>query len=113
MKRGYQMSDSEEYAPILIEFSSRPGVQEVAFWDKKPEELKEKSEKVFNDAIKNIEDIANRISVLQKKLPVEFSQVEVEFGINFDLKMGAMLAEASTKASINVKLTCNRSKSRG
>lgn len=105
------MNDAEEYMPVLIEFSSRPGVQAVSIWNTKPEELKRKSEEALKDAIKNIEEMANRISVLQKKLPVEFSQVEVEFGITFDIKMGAMLATTGTEASIKIKLTCNRPQS--
>lgn len=105
------MNDSPECTPISIEFSSLSGVETIAIWNRKPEELKKKSEEALNEAIKNIEAIANRISVLQKKLPVEFSQLEIEFGINFDFKMGAMLAAASTNSSINIKLTCNRPQS--
>jgi hypothetical protein len=52
--------------------------------------------------------MSNRVSALQKKLPVEFSKVEVEFGIEFDWKLGALLAEANTEASINVTLTWSR-----
>ena len=107
------MTDSAaiESMPILIEFSPRPGVEAVAIFDKKPEELKKKSEEALNNAMKNIEDMANRVSALQKKIPVEFSQVEVEFGIKFDWKVGAILAEAGTSASINVTLTWSRPES--
>jgi hypothetical protein len=103
-------SDASESTPMLIEFSPRPGVEVVAIWDKKPEELKEKSEEALNSAMKTIEGMAHRISTLQKKLPIEFSQVEVEFGIKFDWKVGALLAEAGTEASINVTLTLSRPK---
>ena len=104
------MTDSETKTgtQILIEFSSRTGVEGVAFWDKKPEEMKKKSEEALNNGMKTIEEMANRITALQKKIPVEFSQVEVEFGIKFDWKVGAFLAEAGTEASINVTLTWNR-----
>ena len=98
-----------ENTPILIEFSPRPGVEAVAIWGNKPEELKRRSEEELNNAMKTIEEMANRISTLQKKIPVEFSQVEVEFGIKFDWKVGALLAEAGTEASINVTLTWSRS----
>jgi hypothetical protein len=104
-------SDASESAPILIEFSPRPGVETVAVWNewqKKPEELKRRSEEELNNAMKTIEGMADRISALQKKIPVEFSQVEVEFGIKFDWKVGALLAEAGTEASINVTLTWSR-----
>ena len=103
--------DASRSTPILIEFSPRPGVEAVAIFDKKPEELKKKSEEALNSAMKNIEDMANRINTLQKKIPVEFSQVEVEFGINFDWKVGAILAEAGTSASISVTLTWSRPQS--
>src|SRR5664279_590521 len=96
--------------PILIEFSQPTGVETVAIWNKKPEELKEKSAEALNSAMKNIEEMANRVSALQKKIPAEFSQVDVEFGIKFDWKVGALLAEAGTEASINVKLSLSRPK---
>lgn len=101
-------SDASENAPILIEFSPRPGVEAVAIFDKKPEELKRRSEEELNNAMKTIEGMADRISALQKRIPVEFAQVEVEFGIKFDWKVGALLAEAGTEASINVTLTWTR-----
>jgi tRNA A37 methylthiotransferase MiaB len=104
-------SDASESKPILIEFSPRPGVDAVAIWDKKPEELKKKSEEALNSAMKNIEEMANRIYTMQKNIPVEFSQVEVEFGISFDWKVGAILAEAGTSASLKVTLTGERPKS--
>ncbi len=104
------MTDSatSESTPILIEFSPRPGVEKVAIFDKNPEEIRKKSKDALNNAMKNIEEMANRINTLQKKIPVEFSQVEVEFGIKFDWKVGALLAEAGTEASINVTLTWSR-----
>ncbi len=101
-------SDASETAPILIEFSARPGIETVAIFDKNPAELKKRSEEALNNAMKNIGDMANRVSDLQKKIPTEFSQVEVEFGIKFDWKVGAILAEAGTEASINVTLTWTR-----
>jgi hypothetical protein len=104
-------SDTSESAPILVEFSPRPGVEAVAIFDKKPEELKRRSEEELNHAMKTIEGMADRISALQKKIPVEFSRVEVEFGIKFDWKVGALLAEAGTEASINVTLTWTRPQS--
>jgi hypothetical protein len=105
-----KMTDSapSEGIPILIEFSPRPGVEVVAIWGKKPEELKEKSEEALNNAMKTIEGMANRVGAIQKKIPAEFSQVEVEFGIKFDWKLGVILAEAGTEASINVTLTLSR-----
>ena len=102
-----KMTDSES-TPILIEFSPRPGVEAVAIFNTNPEEIRRKSEEALNAAMKNIEEMANRVSALQKKIPAEFSQVEVEFGIKFDWKIGALLAEAGTEASINVTLTWSR-----
>jgi hypothetical protein len=101
-------SANREVTPILIKFSPRPGVEAVAIFDKNPEDLKKKSEEALNSAMKNIEEMANRISDLHDKIPAEFSQVEVEFGITFDWKVGALLAEAGSGASIKVTLTWNR-----
>jgi len=101
-------SSANESTPILIKFSPRPGIEAVAIFDKKPEELKKKSEEALDSAMKNIEEMANRISDLHDKIPAEFSQVEVEFGIAFDWKVGALLAEAGAGASIKVTLTWSR-----
>ena len=42
---------SEESTPILIEFSQQSGVETVAIWNKKPEELKVKSEEALNNGM--------------------------------------------------------------
>ena len=104
-------SEAKTGTPILIQFSAQPGLEHTAFWDMKPDELKKNSEEALNNAMKTIEEMANRINALQKNIPVEFSQVEVEFGIKFDWKVGAILAEAGTEASINVPLTLSRPQS--
>ena len=71
-------STSEKGTPILIEFSPRPGVEAVAIYRRPVEELKDKSEKALTTAMGTIEEMARRVSALHDKIPVEFSQVEVE-----------------------------------
>ncbi len=100
-------SAARENAPVLIEFSQQ-GVEAVAIWNVKSEDLKRRSEEELNKAMSTIEEMANRVSALQKKIPSEISQMEVEFGIKFDWKVGALLAEAGSEASINVTLTSSR-----
>jgi hypothetical protein len=53
-RENLEMTDSaaSESAPILIEFSPRPGIEAVALFDKKPDELKKKSEEALNNAMK-------------------------------------------------------------
>jgi hypothetical protein len=104
-------STIEKEMPILIEFPQEGGVETVALFKKNPEEVKARSEKALAEAMNLIVDMASRVNALQEKIPKDFSQVEVEFGINFSWEVGALLAKAGAEANINVTLTWTKSKS--
>ena len=97
--------EKEKEMPILIEFPSEGGIETVALLRKNPEEVAARSEKALAQAMNQIIDMASRINSLQEKMPKDFSQVEVEFGINFNWEVGALLAKAGAEANINVTLT--------
>lgn len=104
------MTDSgvTKVTPILVEFTSETGVETIAIFQRQPEELKERSEKAINKAMETIEEMAKKIHAIHNKIPNEFSQAEFEFGIKFDWKLGAFMAEIGNEASINVTLTWTR-----
>jgi hypothetical protein len=103
------MTDLEgtDNKPIFIEFTPKPGVQDVAIY-RPDKDLKEKSEKALTEAMGAIEDMAKKINTLHNKIPKEFSEVQVEFGIKFIAETGAFIAKAGCEGSINVTLTWTR-----
>ena len=52
--------------------------------------------------------MAYRASQLRDRIPHEFTQVEIEFGVKLDYEAGALLAKAGAEGSISVKLTWER-----
>jgi hypothetical protein len=98
----------DEDTPILVEFTPRPGVEQVSIFDLSPEEIAEKSKKALDSAMGTIQKMAQRVSALRDAIPAEFSQVEVEFGIKLDWEVGPILAKAGTEASLSVTLTWER-----
>lgn len=102
---------TEGEVPILVEFSTQPGVQQVSLtnlWRRNREDLTEKSELVLERALGAVRNMAERLAAMHEDIPVEFSQVEVSFGIKLDWEVGPILAKAGTEASLNVKLTWER-----
>lgn len=97
---------------IVIEFTSREGEEQVSLFSRPREMVEEKSEKALASAMSTIEEMAQRIASLQDRIPVEFSQAEVGFGIAFDWETGGFIAKAGTEASINVTLTWTRTSSK-
>ncbi|MGV8175027.1 MAG: CU044_2847 family protein [Methanothrix sp.] len=105
--------EKEKEMPILIEFPSEGGIETVALFKKNPDEVRARSERALAQAMNQIIDMASRIEALQKEMPKDFSQVEVEFGINFNWEVGALLAKAGAEANINVTLTWTKPESSG
>jgi hypothetical protein len=98
----------DEETPILVEFATRPGLQQVSILDRPREEIAAKSREALDSAMGTIQQMARRVSALRDAIPVEFSKVEVEFGIKLDWQVGALLAKSGTEGSINVKLIWER-----
>jgi len=86
-------------------------VKPVARLKVNPEEVKERSEKAVAEAMESIVDMACRVNALRSRIPSEFSQIEVEFGIKFNWEVGALLAKAGSEANINVTLTWTKPQS--
>jgi hypothetical protein len=100
----------DEETPILVEFTPRPGVQEVSRLSAK--DLVEKSARALDYAMGTIHQMARRVSTLHDTLPDEFTQVELEFGVKLDAEAGAFLSKVGGEANINVTLTWKRPESR-
>ena len=97
--------------PILVEFSVGPHLEQTSIlglFDNKKEDFKEKSKNALNDAMDAIKEMASRIGDLKQSIPVEFSKVEVGFGIKCDMEAGVVLAKMGMEGNINVKLTWER-----
>ena len=94
---------------ILVEWIERPGVEQVGIFDrKKKKENVQRSQKAITDAMNTIKKMAKRVKELNDAIPVEFSQIEITFGIALDYEVGAIISKASTEASIGVKLSWDR-----
>ena len=93
---------------VLVEFPNRPGLVQASLWDLNREELAQKSEEALNKAMNLITKMAYRASELRDRIPVEFTQAEIEFGVKLDYEAGALLAKAGAEGSISVKLTWER-----
>jgi len=70
--------------------------------------LSRASEKAIDQAISTIEQISRRLGGLQERMPSEFSQVVVEFGLTLDMEAGAFIAKVGAEAAISVALTWER-----
>jgi hypothetical protein len=71
-------------------------------------ELEKASGKAIDHAMTTIEEISRRVGGLQERMPSEFSQVVVEFGLTLDMESGALIAKVGAEASISVALTWKR-----
>jgi hypothetical protein len=98
------MPDAERagVSHLVVEFESRPGLHEVAF---SPEDIARKSVQAVDKAMETVGDMAGRVTTTLGALAEPPSQVAVEFGIKLDVEAGALIAKAGGEASINVKLT--------
>lgn len=99
---------SPEYA-ILVEFPDQPGLVQASL-DVDVEKWLEKSQEALDKAMTTIVGMAYRASQLRDRIPAEFTQAEIEFGVKLDFEAGALLAKAGGEGSISVKLTWEREK---
>ena len=98
----------DEGERILVEFAPRPGVRQVGAFDLPMEQLVELSSKALDSAMGTVGQMAQRVRALREKIPDEFTQIEVEFGIKLDAEAGALVAKAGGEAAINVTLIWER-----
>lgn len=99
---------SAEQTNIIVEISPTDGIEEVSWYRIDKEELKRRSDAALDEAMSAITEMANRIAALHDKIPLEFSEVEVEFGIKLGYDVGVVLSKASTEANLNVTLKWSR-----
>jgi hypothetical protein len=95
----------DEDAPVLVEFTLRPGLREVSL---SPDDIAEKSAKALDSAMNAIHHMARRVSAMIDTLSDRPAEVEVEFSLALDAEAGAMISKAGVEAGFNVKLTWKR-----
>ncbi|NUP42759.1 MAG: hypothetical protein HOY76_38495 [Streptomyces sp.] len=91
----------EQDSPVLVEFSQRAGVRQVAL--STPETV-ERSAEAVNQAMGTIRSMAERVRGTVAQMAVRPDSVEVEFGIKFDAEAGAVIAKTGIEAAVTVKL---------
>ena len=101
------MSSNNKYSSLfLIEPSEAEGVKTVSlkFWKK--EDLAKKSEEAMTNAMKTIQDMAQRVNSTIQKIDKNQKPdtAEVEFGLKFNGDLDVVIAKAGVEASITVTL---------
>jgi hypothetical protein len=95
----------DENAPVLVEFTARPGVQQVAL---RPAEVAKKSAEALDSAMNTIHSMARRVVATVEALADPPSQVEVEFGLKLTADAGVFITRAGADCTIGVKLSWER-----
>ena len=103
---------AEEFT-VLVEWPRQPGgIQKASRGGAATmEALKEKSEEALHLAMQTIRSMSYRVFNTMDTIgsKVRPDEAEIEFGINLDTEVGALVAKASTGAQIKVKLKWNKS----
>ncbi|MGF1512910.1 MAG: CU044_2847 family protein [Elainellaceae cyanobacterium] len=99
---------SDQSVQILIDFKSGSGIEETSLLDRSS--LAEKSARALNKAKSTIRQMADyTISIINS---IEHQnrpkQIEMEFGIDFDMEADVLIASSSIQSSIKVKLIWER-----
>ena len=93
---------TEEYIEVLVEFPPAPGRHKVA---RKPEDAAEESAKALDKSMRTIQSMAHRFTTAMNSLDnLRPSEMELEFGIKFDVEVGAIITKTGLEANLNVKL---------
>ena len=91
----------DENAPIIIDFPQKAGVRTVSL---KFDDITEKSANAVQSVMNHIHNMARHVTDSVAQLKQKPSEVEVSFGLKFDIEAGAIIAKTGTEASINVTL---------
>jgi hypothetical protein len=100
----------DESAPILVEFTPKPGMENVSL---SPQDLVEKSARALDSAMNAIHNMAGRVNATVESLVERPTHLEVEFGLKLEGESGALIAKAGVEASIKVKLIWDRQSEAG
>jgi hypothetical protein len=95
----------DDGAPILVEFTPRPGVVQAS---RSPSETAEQAAKALDSAMNTIYHMARRTTATIDALVDRPSEFELSFGIKLDAEAGAIIAKAGVEASLGVKMTWER-----
>jgi hypothetical protein len=95
------MSNEPGNEGFVVEFTSGPGLKPVAVG---PAELMQRSGKAVGDAMEIIKKMSESVRTTVDGLVHRPSEVEVAFGIKFDMAAGAVLAKAGVESAILVTL---------
>lgn len=96
-----------EEITILVDYSDQTGLVQAGLGPD-VEQWLERSKTSLDRAMTTIVGMAQRAADLRDRIPAEFTQAEIEFGVKLDYEAGALLAKAGAEGSISVKLTWER-----
>ena len=103
-------TDENSSNQILIEFTktSQGGTVPVSLFSptKKPDLVK-KSNEAIGKAMATIRNMASELNSTIQTIENRPNNVEMEFGIKFDIEVGAIVAKVTTEGSMKVKLVWN------
>ena len=97
----------------VVEYELEPGKQVyVEVDDPTPEGLRKaaraetsKAERSLDEALESVMPVAERVLARAQKLAAAPSGIELELGIKFNAKAGAVLASTALEGNIRLKLT--------
>ena len=92
---------------ILVDFPDPSGLVQASLGPDLDKWL-EKSKESLDRAMTTITGMAYRAAELRDRIPDDFTQAEIEFGVKLDYEAGALLAKAGAEGNISVKLTWER-----
>lgn len=112
-------SNNKSSSLLLIEPSGTGGVKQVVNvkdvkkWFSNKEDWAKKSEEAMNNAMKTIQDMAQRVNSTIEKIDEDKKPdtAEVEFGLKFNGNLDVIIAQAGVEASITVTLGWDLNKS--
>jgi hypothetical protein len=91
--------------PTLIEFTTEEGLRPVGAFRKR-EAITEESQRAMDKAMHTISLMAENVqeAVRNMKGDIIPADIEVEFGLKFDIELGVMIAKTSDEGGIKVKM---------
>lgn len=97
------MSDTtaNDTPQILIEFPQKAGIQQVSLT---PKDVSKKSAKALDAAMHTIQEMAHKVTTAVTGIAHKPSEVEVSFGLKFDVESGVLIAKTGLEAGLDVTL---------
>lgn len=96
---------------ILVDFPDRPqeGLMEASLGGtRNAGQWVEKSREALDKAMDTVAAMAQRAASLGERIPAEFTEAEITFGVKLDYEAGALLTRAGAEGSLSIKLTWER-----